>query len=154
MKEFFKEDGHLTDFAFDSIINDNIEELNRLEIAEHTSFCDECLLKYMDLLDNSVLICPPEIMEQNIMLKIAKNTRRLHLNQYFSMAIAACFAMIFWVTGVFELPNQANNKLLNMTSSLTQTAVEFTDNISSISNNINIILNSIQSKGVIENEKK
>lgn len=154
MKEFFSEDGHLTDFAFDSFINDNIEELHRLEFAEHTSFCDECLLKYMDLLDNSKLISPPEIMEHNIMLKITNNTRRVKLNQYFSMALAACFAMTFWVTGVFTLPNSTNNKLLSMTNNFTQTAIEFTDSVSNISNNINNILNNIQLKGVSKNEKK
>lgn len=154
MKEFFSEDGHLTDFAFNSFINDDIEELNRLEIAEHTSFCDKCLLKYMDLLDNSELISPPEIMEHNIMIKITKNIRRTKLNQYFSMALAACFAMTFWVTGVFALPHPTDNRLLNMTNKFTQTAIEFTDSVSIISNNINNILNNIQLKGVSKNEKK
>ena len=42
--ERFHTDGHLTDEALAALIRDGRpDELSRLEIAEHLSFCDVCL---------------------------------------------------------------------------------------------------------------
>ena len=57
--ERFHTDGHLTDEALAALIRDGRpDELSRLEIAEHLSFCDVCLQRYTDLLSGTTLLEP------------------------------------------------------------------------------------------------
>ena len=56
MSDIFKEDGHLTKEALQNLKNENLEELTRLEIAEHLSYCDECLMMYTELLEDDMLM--------------------------------------------------------------------------------------------------
>ena len=40
----FRPDGHLTDAALTALVRgDCLEELDRLELAEHLAYCDQCL---------------------------------------------------------------------------------------------------------------
>lgn len=150
MDEFFNRDGHLTDYAIKSIINDDVNELQRLEFAEHTSFCDECLTKYINSIDNTELMTPPETVEKQIIKRISNNKRRFRINQYFSMAVAACFALIFWVTGIFSIPSSVYAIAENRKSSV-ERVYEFRESMFS---NIDKIFNNIDLKGVISNEKE
>ena len=53
MMELFQEDGHLTQYALDALVQDlPLDELSRLEIAEHLSFCDACVDRYSQALEN------------------------------------------------------------------------------------------------------
>ena len=45
--ELFREDGCLTDEGLDALIHIQLDELGRLEAAEHLSYCDRCLDRYM-----------------------------------------------------------------------------------------------------------
>ena len=57
--EIFDKDGHLTVQALKALVrNDPLEELTRLEMAEHLSFCDRCLQRYTELLTDDVLLTP------------------------------------------------------------------------------------------------
>ena len=49
--EMFNNDGHLTEQALQSLNTGHLDELCRLEAAEHLSFCDECLLRYTAILE-------------------------------------------------------------------------------------------------------
>lgn len=47
MKELFDPNGHLTDDAFGALLRDEpLDEMERLEISEHLSFCDRCVERY------------------------------------------------------------------------------------------------------------
>lgn len=144
MKEFFNENGHLTDYAFNSIIKYENDELNRLEIAEHMSFCDECLLKYTNLLDDSELISPPESLGKGIMSKIRFKTAKTFIRPYISLAIAASFTIILWTSGVFTMPELSKYNMINATKEITE----------NFSNSINKIFDNIELKGDIQYEKK
>jgi hypothetical protein len=150
MKELFDEAGHLTDYALNCLIKDELDELSRLEISEHMSFCDDCLLRYVDILDSQQLIEPPELLEKSIMAKLKARTIRVLMNQYTQMAIAASFALVFWVSGVFNPMNYDVKALTSMSSGLTERTSEFEQNISQ---GLNKIL-SIDLKGVKLYEKK
>jgi hypothetical protein len=150
MKELFDEAGHLTDYAFNCLINDELDELTRLEISEHMSFCDDCLLRYMNILDSQQLIEPPELLEKSIMSKLKARTIRVLMNQYTQMAIAASFALVFWVSGVFNPMNYDVKAITSVSSGLTETTSEFEENISQ---GLNKII-SIDLKGVKLYEKK
>ena len=61
MNELFDREGCLTDFALRTLMEDGqLEELERLEIAEHLSFCDRCVARYGQLLEQRPLEAPPE----------------------------------------------------------------------------------------------
>ena len=46
----FRPDGHLTDAALTALVRgDCLEELDRLELAEHLAYCDQCLQRYTSL---------------------------------------------------------------------------------------------------------
>lgn len=150
MKELFDEAGHLTNYAFNCLINDELDELSRLEISEHMSFCDDCLLRYMDILDSQQLIEPPELLEKSIIRKLKTRAIRVLVNQYTQMAIAASFALIFWVSGVFNPLNYDIKALTNVSSDFTSKTSQFEENISE---GLNKIIN-IDLKGVKLYEKK
>ena len=54
----FREDGHLSDRALAALAQseDRFDELERLEIAEHLAFCDECLQRYTLALEGGDLL--------------------------------------------------------------------------------------------------
>ena len=41
--ELFREDGCMTDAGFRAMMDGQLDELGRLEAAEHLSYCDQCM---------------------------------------------------------------------------------------------------------------
>ena len=57
--EYFRPDGHLTDEALAALVrSEPLDELVRLELAEHLAYCDDCLQRYTDLLAEDALLSP------------------------------------------------------------------------------------------------
>ena len=55
----FRPDGHLTDAALTALVRgDCLEELDRLELAEHLAYCDQCLQRYTELLSEGPMLTP------------------------------------------------------------------------------------------------
>jgi predicted anti-sigma-YlaC factor YlaD len=104
MSEIFDTNGHLTDFALQQLLTGNPDELTRLEISEHLSFCDRCTIRYTNLLEQSEWLSPTRPLEQDIMKRVGRQTQVVLLRRYASMAVAACFAIVFWITGIFNFP--------------------------------------------------
>ena len=53
----FRPDGHLTDAALTALVRgDCLEELDRLELAEHLAYCDQCLQRYTELLSEGPMV--------------------------------------------------------------------------------------------------
>ena len=44
--ELFREDGCMTDAGFRAMMDGRLDELGRLEAAEHLSYCDQCMDRY------------------------------------------------------------------------------------------------------------
>lgn len=106
MIEYFDNDGHLTDEALQSLIDGEDDELRRLEIAEHLSFCDRCIERYTLMLEGTTLVEPIHSVADSVIAKIKKRAARLLFNRYGAMAVAACFTMTLWFTGVFNMDFQ------------------------------------------------
>ena len=54
----FRPDEHLTDEALTALVQGTpLTELERLELAEHLSYCDQCLQRYTELLAEAQVIC-------------------------------------------------------------------------------------------------
>lgn len=102
MIEVFDRDGCLTDDALLALIRQEPDEMTRLEIAEHLSFCDRCTERYSELLCEARCGLPPSLSP----IRSWKPSRGV-CGSSSSTAIlrpgmAACLALTFWFTGVFE----------------------------------------------------
>ena len=98
---FDDETGCLTDYALASLMDGSLEELQRLEAAEHLSFCDACVERYTALLTEESLLPAPELMKQSILQTLRKRAAKVMVNRYFHMGVAACLTLILWGAGVF-----------------------------------------------------
>lgn len=68
--ELFREDGCLTDEGLQALQDGQLDELGRLEAAEHLSYCDKCMDRYTALLTADVLETPPRGVHGTIMTTI------------------------------------------------------------------------------------
>src|SRR5699024_12004762 len=57
--ELFREDGCLTDEGLQALVEGRLDELGRLEAAEHLSYCTKCLDRYTAHLTGDKLVAPP-----------------------------------------------------------------------------------------------
>ena len=136
MKELFDPNGHLTDDAFGALLRDEpLDEMERLEISEHLSFCDRCVERYAALLDGSELLSPPEPVAPPVFRHIRERARKLFVNKYATAAAAACFAIMFWNIGLFNVDVQNDHgkildALANGAATFSERTTQFTDNLS------------------------
>lgn len=100
--ELFLENGHLTDEALRAAVDGALDEMGRLEVAEHLSFCDACLVRYTDLLEDDVLLTPSQPLTESVMERVRRKVVRLLFNRYAAAAAAVVLAVTFWSTGLFK----------------------------------------------------
>ncbi len=157
MKEYFDENGHLTDFALFDLIDELPDELQRLEIAEHLSFCDHCTERYTAILCDDVLISPPKPLKTSVLQRIRQQARIVFFNRYVAAGVAACFTMVLWTSGAFSAGNikikdhNALEDLTVITGNFTEKAVEFGQNVS---DEINKFFTNFNLEGDFTDEKK
>lgn len=101
--ELFDKDGCLTDQGLRMLISGELDELGRLEAAEHLAFCDRCTLRYSELLEGDILLETPDLLRPGIFRRIRQHARRIFCSRYAAMVVAASFAMVFWLSGVFTV---------------------------------------------------
>lgn len=65
--ELFREDGCMTDAGFRAMMDGRLDELGRLEAAEHLSYCDQCMDRYTALLTADALEKPPKSVQGAVM---------------------------------------------------------------------------------------
>ena len=105
----FDSEGHLTDDGLNALQNDRLDELGRLEAAEHLTFCDYCLARYTALIESA-----PEKLRQPMrdLIPQVQNLMRLRsfrimTNRYVSVAAAVLIAFGIWQFGILSLPESA-----------------------------------------------
>ena len=92
--ERFRADGHLTNEALAALVrDDSLDELGRLEIAEHLSFCDLCLQRYTDLLCGAELLTPERSCQKTLWARVRTRTLRLVTSRYATAAAAVALAL-------------------------------------------------------------
>ena len=156
MKDLFNADGHLTDYAIERLLAADLPELPALEVAEHLAFCDACLNRYTEALEKVPLLAPPEPLAEKVLKKVRRRSEQAFFNKYASMAMAACFALIFWLGGVFtiSIPAEAPEWLANVvkhTNTIGSVTVDFSN---SIGQSITEIFDHFDLKGAFEHEKE
>jgi len=99
--KMFNPDGHLTNQALQALNTSVLDELSRLEAAEHLSFCDQCLLRYTEVLEQGQLITPPDTLKPKILAELRRRSLRLFSSRYATAVAAAGLALVLWSGGVF-----------------------------------------------------
>lgn len=107
----FREDGHLSEEALAALARneDRFDELERLEIAEHLAFCDECLQRYTELLeDGAKLLVPEHSCEKSLWARIRRRAFQMITSRYATAAAAVALALTaLWGGWGAELPERA-----------------------------------------------
>ena len=93
--------GCLTDWGLGKLMDGSLEELERLEAAEHLAFCDSCVERYTALLSGEELMPAPELLKPGVLQALRRRAARVLVNRYFHMAVAACLTLVLWGTGFF-----------------------------------------------------
>lgn len=158
-KDFFDIQGHLTDTALDALIDETADELQRLEIAEHLSFCDHCLERYTSRLTGEALVVPA-CKASSISVTVRKKSGAEHewsfSTDMATMAVAACFALILWVSGAFVVnANRMEFKLLDAIQSGSQQFSQATNSFSEkLSDILQNLINKFDAKGASQHAQK
>ena len=95
----FREDGHLSDGALEALARneDRFDELERLEIAEHLAFCDDCLQRYTMVLEDGALLVPERSCQKALWGRIRGRALRLATSRYATAAAAVALALtVLW----------------------------------------------------------
>lgn len=101
--ELFHENGHLTDDALQALLHETLDELERLEVAEHLAFCDDCIINYTALLTEDTLLTPSTPVALTAWQRIRQKIRQSLVSRYISAAACAALALVLWSSGIFNL---------------------------------------------------
>ena len=104
--ELFDPSGHLTDRALLALVrNEELDELARLELAEHLAYCDRCLQRYTALLADVPLLVPAHSCRESLWRRIRVRTLRLLTSRYATAAAAVALALtVLWGSAAVSLP--------------------------------------------------
>ena len=96
--EIFDRHGHLTEQALAALSGHApLDELARLEMAEHLAFCDRCLQQYTELLAGDALLSPSPSCRKELMGRIRRRAVRLFTSRYATAAAAVALALtLLW----------------------------------------------------------
>lgn len=99
--ELFSDDGHLSDDGLRALTEGRLDELERLEAAEHLGFCGRCMERYTALLTGGALSEPETDLVLPVARRVREKSRRLTVRRYAAATAAAALALTFWGSGVF-----------------------------------------------------
>ena len=104
--EPFRTDGHLTDETLAALARGRkLDELTRLEAAEHLAFCDACLQRDTDLRATAPLLVPAHSCRESLWVRLRMRTLRLVTSRYATAAAAVALALtVLWGSAGVKLP--------------------------------------------------
>ena len=143
--EVFRNDGHLSDGVLESLIHNGeaLDELTRLEAAEHLAFCDQCLQRYTDLLAGTELLIPANSCQDRLWPRIRFRAIRLLTSRYATAAAAVALALtLLWGSAGAPLRESAGRAFLQETGNavaehIQQMPQRWDDSIQGLLNDIN-----------------
>ena len=155
---FDDETGCLTDGALAGLLEGSLDELQRLEVSEHLSYCDACVERYTALLADGVLLEAPELMKQSVLAALRRKAAKVFVNRYFHMAVAASLTLVLWGSGVFNSfgevrlvrPPEERNPEASISWRLNSFASDVSDGVTDFMDQ----LITIDLRGALRNEKE
>lgn len=109
----FDNAGCLTQSGLEALREDRLDDLGRLEAAEHLTFCDRCLARYTALLESIQLSAPMRDLIPQVQALMRMRTFRVMTNRYVSVAAAIALALALWRFGLFGTAPAAAPKEMN-----------------------------------------
>ena len=100
--ELFDKNGCLTEEGLHAVIGGQLDELGRLEAAEHLSYCDKCMDRYTALLTADVLEEPPRSARGAVMGTIWVRLMQNTWGRAAVAAVAAVLALTMWRSGTIS----------------------------------------------------
>ena len=97
--ELFREDGCLSDEGLHALTVGQLDELGRLEAAEHLAYCDKCTDRYTALLTADALADPPRDVRRTVMSTIWVRLMQSTYGRAAVAGVAAVLALTMWRTG-------------------------------------------------------
>lgn len=102
MELFDRTSGCLTNEGLQALADGQLDELSRLEAAEHLAFCDACLDRYTALLAGPMIVQPPQDLQKPVWQRIRSQMFRVLTNRYATAAAAVAIAFCLWGSGLFQ----------------------------------------------------
>ena len=100
--ELFREDGCLSDEGLHALTAGQLDELGRLEAAEHLAYCDKCTDRYTALLTADALTDPPRDVRRTVMSTIWVRLMQSTYGRAAVAGVAAVLALTMWRAGTLE----------------------------------------------------
>ena len=122
--ELFEENGCLSDEGLQAVIHGQLDELGRLETAEHLAYCDKCMDRYTALLTADVLQDPPHPANKAVMATIWVQLMQNTWGRAAVASVAAVLALTMWRSGALDQILLASRQVHTWTPSTTQTEPE------------------------------
>lgn len=97
--ELFREDGCLSDEGLHALTAGQLDELGRLEAAEHLAYCDKCTDRYTALLTADALADPPRNVRRTVMSTIWVRLMQSTYGRVAVAGVAAVLALSLWRSG-------------------------------------------------------
>ena len=97
--ELFDKNGCLTDEGLQALQAGGLDELGRLETAEHLSYCDKCMDRYTALLTADALETPPHSAHKAVMATIWVRLMQNTWGRAAVAGVAAVLAFTMWRSG-------------------------------------------------------
>lgn len=119
--ELFREDGCLSDEGLHALTAGQLDELGRLEAAEHLAYCDKCTDRYTALLTADALADPPRDVRRTVMSTIWVRLMQNTWGRAAVAAVAAVLALTMWRTGTLEQILSTGETVRNWLPETTQT---------------------------------
>ena len=122
--ELFDQNGCLTEEGLHAVIGGQLDELGRLEAAEHLSYCDKCMDRYTALLTADVLEEPPRSARGAVMGTIWVRLMQDTWGRAAVAAVAAVLALTLWRSGTVTQILEGTRDLKTWMPSTSQTQPE------------------------------
>lgn len=119
--EPFEQNGHLTDKTLSALVSGGLDELSRLEVSEHLSYCDRCLDRYLSLISASKLEAPAHSCREPLMRRIRRDARRFLESRLAAAAAAIVIVVSLWSGGL--------GALVDLPAKITAIPIRFSQNL-------------------------
>lgn len=103
----FDENGCLTEEGLHALLEGRLDEMGRLEAAEHLAYCDRCVQRYTDLLESAALEAPAGTLRGPVMKNLWVSVMRSTLGRAAVAAAAAALALGLWTGGLETVVEKA-----------------------------------------------
>ena len=122
--ELFREDGCMTDAGFRAMMDGRLDELGRLEAAEHLSYCDQCMDRYTALLTADALETPPHSAHKAVMAAVWVRLMQNTWGRAAVAGVAAVLAFTMWRSGTIDQLLNFRQELYTWTPETSQSQTE------------------------------